>query len=191
MGTLDTDGASTTAIGAQTRGVIVAFGRSSFGGWDGQEVTSPVCSRDAKDASSIIVDQTLANGEDVTATLTLAYADKQGLEDQHVNSGCPLFVISSGQANASISTGLAPTLDTTGEVPIACTAKPRRLTPLECERLMSWPDQWTAAGMKDDGTRYELSDTARYRLCGNGVGSVCAEWSARRLYEAIQGTVTV
>ena len=59
--------------------------------------------------------------------------------------------------------------------------RPRRLTPLECERLMSWPDQWTATGRKADGTLYALSDTARYRLCGNGVGSVCAQWIAGRL----------
>jgi DNA (cytosine-5)-methyltransferase 1 len=63
--------------------------------------------------------------------------------------------------------------------------RPRRLTPLECERLMSWPDTWTATGRKDDGTEYALSDTARYRLCGNGVGSVCAEWIGRRLMAAI------
>ena len=59
--------------------------------------------------------------------------------------------------------------------------RPRRLTPLECERLMSWPDQWTATGINEDGTQYALSDTARYRLCGNGVGSVCAEWIAAQL----------
>lgn len=64
--------------------------------------------------------------------------------------------------------------------------RPRRLMPVECERLMSWPDQWTATGRKEDGTLYALSDTARYRLCGNGVGSVCAEWIAKRLHDAIQ-----
>jgi DNA (cytosine-5)-methyltransferase 1 len=58
--------------------------------------------------------------------------------------------------------------------------RPRRLTPRECERLMGWPDDWTRYGVKEDGTRYELSDTARYRICGNGVGSPCAEWIARR-----------
>lgn len=67
------------------------------------------------------------------------------------------------------------------------TGRPRRLTPLECERLMSWPDEWTRYGRKEDGTVYELSDTARYRLCGNGVGSVCVEWIARRLANAITG----
>ena len=35
----------------------------------------------------------------------------------------------------------------------------RRLTPLECERLMGLPDGWTEG----------VSDTQRYKLCGNGV----------------------
>jgi site-specific DNA-cytosine methylase len=44
-----------------------------------------------------------------------------------------------------------------------------------------WPDHWTATGTREDGTQYALSDTARYRLCGNGVGSPVAAWIARRL----------
>jgi DNA (cytosine-5)-methyltransferase 1 len=64
-------------------------------------------------------------------------------------------------------------------------ARPRRLTPLECERLMSWPDEWTRYGRKEDGAVYELSDTARYRLCGNGVGSVCVQWIAERLARGV------
>jgi DNA (cytosine-5)-methyltransferase 1 len=44
----------------------------------------------------------------------------------------------------------------------------RRLTPLECERLMGLPDNWTKYGMNAKG-QYELSDSARYKLCGNGV----------------------
>jgi DNA (cytosine-5)-methyltransferase 1 len=68
--------------------------------------------------------------------------------------------------------------------------RPRRLTPLEAERLMSWPDQWTAHGVREDGTQYALSDTARYRLCGNGVGSVVAAWIARRLVWAETHTPT-
>lgn len=44
----------------------------------------------------------------------------------------------------------------------------RRLTPKECERLMGLPDDWTKYGINKKG-QYELSDTARYKLCGNGV----------------------
>lgn len=46
----------------------------------------------------------------------------------------------------------------------------RRLTPKECERLMSWPDNWTRWGILDDEKR-EMSDTQRYKMCGNGVVS--------------------
>lgn len=59
--------------------------------------------------------------------------------------------------------------------------RPRRLTPKECERLMGWPDQWTATGVREDGATYALSDSARYRLCGNGVGAPVAAWIGRQL----------
>jgi len=95
-----------------------------------------------------------------------------------------------GQANAEITEGISPSLTLLHEAPIAFVGRPRRLTPLECERLMSWPDHHTAHGVKEDGTAYALSDTARYRLCGNGVGSVVAAWIARRLVWAETHTTT-
>lgn len=53
----------------------------------------------------------------------------------------------------------------------------RRLTPLECERLMGWPDDHTR--WKADGT--EQADTHRYKQCGNGVASPVAAWVGRQL----------
>jgi len=47
----------------------------------------------------------------------------------------------------------------------------RRLTPVECERLMGWKDNWTRYGIDEKGNKFELSDTQRYRLIGNGVVS--------------------
>jgi len=44
----------------------------------------------------------------------------------------------------------------------------RRLTPTECERLMGLEDGWTAKGFID-GEEVEISDTQRYKMCGNGV----------------------
>lgn len=41
----------------------------------------------------------------------------------------------------------------------------RRLTPVECERLQAFPDNWTKYAA--DGT--EISDTQRYKMCGNAV----------------------
>lgn len=53
----------------------------------------------------------------------------------------------------------------------------RRLTPLECERLMGWPDdhtRWTADGV-------EQADSHRYKQCGNGVASPVARWIAHHI----------
>jgi DNA (cytosine-5)-methyltransferase 1 len=52
----------------------------------------------------------------------------------------------------------------------------RRLTPLECERLQGFPDNWTAG----------QSDIARYKQCGNAVAVTVAEWVGRRLMLADQ-----
>ena len=51
----------------------------------------------------------------------------------------------------------------------------RRLTPIECERLMSWPDGWTAP----EGVK--APDSRRYAACGDGVVSNVAEWIGRRI----------
>jgi DNA (cytosine-5)-methyltransferase 1 len=45
----------------------------------------------------------------------------------------------------------------------------RYLTPLECERLMGWPDNWTKYGIDGNGKTVVLPDHARYSLIGNGV----------------------
>jgi DNA (cytosine-5)-methyltransferase 1 len=53
----------------------------------------------------------------------------------------------------------------------------RRLTPLECERLMGWPDDHTR--YKADGI--EQADTHRYKQCGNGVATPVARWVASHI----------
>ncbi len=57
----------------------------------------------------------------------------------------------------------------------------RRLTPLECERLMGFDDSWTLWGREPDGTVTEIADSHRYRMCGNGVVSNVASWLAARM----------
>lgn len=57
----------------------------------------------------------------------------------------------------------------------------RLQTPVERERLMGWPDDWTRYGRREDGSVYEISDQQRYRMTGNGVGLEWGEWICRRL----------
>jgi DNA (cytosine-5)-methyltransferase 1 len=54
---------------------------------------------------------------------------------------------------------------------IADTLAVRRLTPVECERLQGFPDDWTEPE----------PDSARYRMLGNAVCVPVAEWIGRRI----------
>ena len=57
---------------------------------------------------------------------------------------------------------------------------PRRLTPVECERLQGFPEEWTR--YYADGT--EVADGPRYRMLGNAVTVNVSEWIGRRIMEA-------
>jgi site-specific DNA-cytosine methylase len=72
-----------------------------------------------------------------------------------------------------------------GAIPMAQSGMSvRRLTPVECERLMGWPDDHTR--YRPDGS--EIPDGARYRLCGNGVVAPVAFWIAQRMRAALEAT---
>ena len=58
----------------------------------------------------------------------------------------------------------------------------RKLMPIECERLMSWPDNHTKYGIDDKGNKVEISDSQRYKMCGNGVVSNVIKAIINNLY---------
>ena len=62
-------------------------------------------------------------------------------------------------------------------------SKVRRLTPRECERLQGWPDDHTR--WADSGK--ELADSARYKMCGNGVSAPVAQWIGENIVKAVEG----
>jgi len=163
------------AIGRPTDGMGV-FVDPGMESWKAAEVIEPMCARDYKDAAAIVVGNSgMESWKTVDVAIGLAARDAKGTNN--VVIGTLDFGGHGGSYNGQDAYQ--------GRIR-AEAGRPRRLMPVECERLMSWPDQWTATGRKDDGTEYQLSDTARYRLCGNGVGSVCAQWIAKRLHDAIQ-----
>ena len=55
----------------------------------------------------------------------------------------------------------------------------RRLTPTECERLMGFPDGWTAYG--HDGE--PISDSKRYSMLGNSIATPCAAYIIQGILE--------
>lgn len=44
----------------------------------------------------------------------------------------------------------------------------RKLTPVECERLQTLPDNYTLKGTGDNGKTVNISNTQRYKMVGNG-----------------------
>lgn len=85
-------------------------------------------------------------------------------------------------SDASPSIEISPTLrsGTNGTGHAVLTSQSlavRRLTPLECERLMGWPDDHTR--WRADGK--EQADTNRYKQCGNGVATPVAAWIAKHI----------
>lgn len=53
----------------------------------------------------------------------------------------------------------------------------RRLTPLECERLMGFPDGYTNVPHKGK----PAADSARYKALGNSWAVNCARWIGERI----------
>ena len=58
----------------------------------------------------------------------------------------------------------------------------RRLTPIECERLQGFPDNWTQYG-----TEGSISDTQRYKMCGNAVTVDVVQVVGERIKEVVYG----
>ncbi len=69
-------------------------------------------------------------------------------------------------SNATTLEDMSPTLKASQQPPSVTGTSVRRLTPVECERLQGFPDDWTAG----------QSDTQRYKQMGNAVAVPVVEW---------------
>jgi len=101
------------------------------------------------------------------------------------DAGAPAYTLDRQQRPAVVNVshaltkaaGKGATEDGTGRgTPIvADQMSVRRLTPTECERLMGWPDEWTAP----EGVK--APDSKRYAACGDGIVAPVAFWIADRI----------
>ena len=92
---------------------------------------------------------------DTRATVVIVFSHTQGLDAQPSETASPTLRLNGG--------GQAAMTDN----------QVRRLTPVECERLQGFPDNWTEG----------QSDSARYRQMGNAVAVPVVEWIINRLVE--------
>lgn len=75
---------------------------------------------------------------------------------------------------------LSYTLDTVGVHGVCIRSFARKLTPLECERLMGFPDNWTRISWRRKPPE-ECPDNHRYRACGNSMCVNVMRWIGIRI----------
>ena len=96
----------------------------------------------------------------------------------------------SGQYSIVNNGDISPTIkigsNLNGQPPaIGCGDIIRRLTPVECERLMGWPDNYTEVGLADNRFDVNISNSQRYRICGNGIVSNVTYWIGNQLNKVL------
>ena len=121
------------------------------------------------------------------STLNASFGSKMGLENQHINSGAPLFTYgipgnwigrspkNGGNATAPMN-DIAPCLTKTDVHGVTLNMRVRRLTPMECERLQGFPDNYTNTPT--------ASDSSRYKALGNSMAVPCMSWIGERIANA-------
>ena len=146
----------------------------------------------------------------VASTLNAAFAEKQGLEDQHINGGAPLFVPqSTGPLTAGMGKGprgtkgvesnhviafpaemsgtqaasaknISPALSVKHTTALANDLQVRRLTPTECERLQGFPDNYTQIPYRNKPAE-SCPDGPRYKAMGNSMAVPVMRWIGERI----------
>jgi len=175
----------------------ILFTQQALGEYADKGVASSIKQRDHKDKIGrvLVVAPTLAagahpgsyNGQDgaqVAEAIIAAATDDDALAVNVLNGAAS---VQSVMGTLGARSGGSEVGAQTRGVVMASLVRPRRLMPIECERLMGWSDCWTERGIDEQGRDYALSDSARYKLCGNGVASPVAAWIGWRLRVTLEG----
>jgi DNA (cytosine-5)-methyltransferase 1 len=96
------------------------------------------------------------------------------VQDQQIAVAC----LGGQHPNAAIGENIAPTLTSAmgvggGHVPLINSMRVRRLTPMECERLQGFPDNYTNTPTSSDSTRY--------KALGNSMAVPVMRWIGNRI----------
>jgi DNA (cytosine-5)-methyltransferase 1 len=100
--------------------------------------------------------------------LKVKSATSDGYEQAEVGDSINLSNPNSETRRGRVGKQKAQTLETSCNQAVVENYRIRRLTPIECERLQGFPDQHTAYG-NYDGEVKPISNTQRYKQCGNAV----------------------
>jgi DNA (cytosine-5)-methyltransferase 1 len=210
-------------LGDWRRAAAVLFERESLLGHpaprrESREGVAPTLSARTKGGGGLGTDFECDGGllcADIAPTLNAAFGKKQGLENQHIDGGCGLFVAHSlrgegfdaSEDGTGRGTPLVPVSalnwqaggkqTTLGGGPVSSAlvkeqipgvqigAAVRRLTPRECERLQGFPDDYTAITVRGKAA----ADGPRYKALGNSMAVPVMRWIGERI-ELVESTLS-
>jgi len=148
------DTATSVGSSSEERGIFNAT--AAFGGWREDVRAATLSQRDYKSSNHLLAEPVLSYRK-----------SKRAQTDQDDETWV--------EADETNTLNRFDTGDTRATQAIIEPAMVRRLTPVECERLMGWPDGWTApVGVK-------AADSKRYAACGDGIVSWVAYWIGQRI----------
>jgi DNA (cytosine-5)-methyltransferase 1 len=112
----------------------------------------------------------------IASTLNANFGNKQGLENQHTKVMHTTFKETTDCLTAAYGTKWNGNASATnGSLFAKQNMRVRRLTPMECERLQGFPDNYTNTPTS--------SDTTRYKALGNSMAVPVMKWIGQRINE--------
>jgi DNA (cytosine-5)-methyltransferase 1 len=143
-----------------------------FGDYQIDEIAGALKARDYKDATDLVIEPKIfyANRQDLRiqgdVINTLAARMKTG------GGNTPMAF---HMTQTPVSGEISPTIGSSpGGMGMINRSVVRRLTPVECERLQGFPDQWTEG----------QADSHRYKQLGNAVAVPVVQWIIERFIQA-------
>ena len=93
------------------------------------------------------------------------------------------YGVSGTSSKFGVGKDLSPAQTATHPNMVSTTSVVRRLTPLECERLQGYPDNWSNIGdwVDENGKKHKASDSPRYKALGNSIALPFWDWMAGRM----------
>ena len=185
-------GASNQELFSQRGAGLVAHGYRmvAFGEYADDETASTMKARDYKDATDLVC---VHGTQDPIVSVEQAHAlgRNNGQENAILHDGC----LTSGHPQRTRVYGVggvSPALQAEEGrghgVPAILTAaqlRVRRLTPVECERLQGFPDNYTQIEWRGKPAE-ECPDGHRYKALGNSMAVPCMAWIGKRIQNLIE-----
>lgn len=191
--------------------VAKTFDRQSSGEYGLEPVASTMSARDYKSPSDLVVPLFVPPKTEVKTPLPIAFSSKDyggdavegvsptlrasGHRDSHPNAGAPpavAFDLRGREGGAQFegphdTANIRAASGGSSRSYVAESWAVRRLTPVECERLQGFPDDFTRIpwGKKTAG---ECPDGHRYKALGNSMSTNVMSWIGQRI-EFVEGVL--